>query len=79
MVNIFTKKPLPRTLRKVYEDMNKATDDAAGFVPANSSVTNAKLATDVKVGSVAALTTTEKSNVVAAINELVGRVAALEL
>lgn len=34
-------------------------------------VTNAKLATDVKVGSLASLTTSTTSNVVAAINELV--------
>jgi hypothetical protein len=33
-------------------------------------VTNAKLATDVKVGSLAALTTTEKASVVGAINEV---------
>jgi hypothetical protein len=34
------------------------------------AVTNAKLATDVKIGSVAALTTTSKASVVGAINEL---------
>jgi hypothetical protein len=38
--------------------------------PANGSVTNAILATDVKVGSLAAITTTANGNVVAAINEL---------
>lgn len=35
----------------------------------DGSITNAKLATDVKVGSLAALTTTDKSSVVAAVNE----------
>lgn len=35
----------------------------------DGSITNTKLATDVKVGSLAALTTTNKSSVVAAVNE----------
>lgn len=35
----------------------------------DGSLTNAKLATDIKVGSLAALTTTDKSSVVASINE----------
>lgn len=38
--------------------------------PADGSVTNAKLADDVKVGSLAALTTTAKTSVQAAINEV---------
>ena len=38
--------------------------------PADGSVTNAKLADDVKVGSLAALTTTTKTSVQAAINEV---------
>ncbi len=38
--------------------------------PANGSVTNTILATDVKVGSLATLTTTEVASVVGAINEL---------
>lgn len=40
-----------------------------GQIPDNS-LTNAKLASDVKVGSLATLTTTEKGSVVGAINEL---------
>jgi len=40
-------------------------------VIADDSITNAKLATDVKVGSLAALTTTVKTSLQAAINELV--------
>ena len=37
---------------------------------ADGSITNTKLATDVKVGSLAALTTTEKGSAVGAINEI---------
>jgi hypothetical protein len=37
---------------------------------ADGAITNAKLATDVKVGSLATLTTTEKASVVGAINEI---------
>ena len=43
----------------------------------DGTVTNAKLATDVKVGSVAALTTTTKASAVLAINELVTTIGAL--
>lgn len=45
--------------------------------PADLSVTNAKLANDVKVGSLAALTTTVKTSVQAAINEVVANIGAL--
>lgn len=41
------------------------------------AVTNAKLATDVKIGSVAALTTTSKASVVGAINELDAEIGTL--
>ena len=41
-----------------------------GSIP-DDSLTNAKLGTDIKVGSLAALTTTDKTSVVNAINELV--------
>ena len=41
-----------------------------GGAPNDDSVTNAKLATDVKVGSLATLTTTSTATVVGAINEL---------
>lgn len=40
-----------------------------GQIP-DDSLTNAKMATDVKIGSLATLTTTEKSNVTGAINEV---------
>lgn len=43
--------------------------------PIDGTITNAKLATDVKVGSLATLTTTAKTSVVAAINELVAKTA----
>jgi hypothetical protein len=46
----------------------KIAESQAGVVVSNS-ITNDKLAPDVKVGSLAALVTTDKSNVVAAINE----------
>mgnify|MGYP006921328225 CR=1 FL=1 len=42
----------------------------AGSAPDDLAVTNAKLANDVKVGSLAALTTAAKTDVVAAINEV---------
>lgn len=40
-----------------------------GTIPPDGSITNAKLATDVKVGSLASLDTTDKTSVVNAINE----------
>lgn len=43
----------------------------------NDSVTNSKLGTDVKVGSLAALTTTTKASIQAAVNELVASIAAI--
>ena len=43
----------------------------------NDAITNNKLGTDVKVGSLAALTTTTKTDVVSAINELKAQIAAL--
>lgn len=78
MTDIFKKKPLPRTLKTVYDDINKAVEDGDGFIPADGTVTNSKLATDVKVGSLEALETTEKSSVQGAINEVVGAIGDLE-
>jgi microcystin-dependent protein len=49
----------------------------SGTLPPNGSVTNTMMATDVKIGSLASLTTTEKSSVQGAINELVTTVGAL--
>jgi flagellin len=43
---------------------------AVSTAVADTSITNAKLATDVKVGSLAALTTTQKASLVGAINEV---------
>jgi len=48
----------------------KYIDDIALDAIGTDSVTNDKLATDVKIGSLALLSTTEKSNVVGAVNEL---------
>ena len=42
----------------------------SGTIPPNGSVGNAQLATDVKVGSLAASTTVDKSNVIAITNEI---------
>ena len=47
-------------------------------MPADGAITNAKLATDVKVGSLAALTTTAKASVQAAINEVNAKVATVQ-
>lgn len=47
-----------------------ANNDVGTSQLKDAAVTNAKLATDVKVGSLAALTTTTKASVVAALNEL---------
>jgi hypothetical protein len=44
--------------------------DIEAGVPADTSVTDTKMATDVKIGSVANLTTTSKTNLVGAINEV---------
>jgi hypothetical protein len=76
MGDIFTKKPLRKTLKSLYEDINTAVDNTAIQTPANGSVTNAKLATDVKVGSLATLNTSEKASVVGAINENFAAIAA---
>ena len=63
------------------DDIDTNTSDiaslVAGTIP-DGSVTNAKLATDVKVGSIATLTTTEKSSVVGAINEVDSNVSDIE-
>lgn len=48
-----------------------------GTLPPSGSVTNVMMATDVKIGSLASLTTTEKSSVQGAINELDGEIGNL--
>lgn len=45
--------------------------------PPDSSVTNVKMASDVKIGSLASLTTTVKTSIQAAINEIVASIGAL--
>lgn len=54
-------------------EVKVATTDST--TPIDGAITNAKLATDVKVGSLATLTTTAKASVVAAINELAAKTA----
>ena len=49
----------------------------SGSLPGDATITDTKLGTDVKVGSIAALTTTVKTSVVAAINSLVTDTGAL--
>lgn len=51
------------------EELQQAIQDIIAGEIAVNTITNELLAGDVKVGSLASLTTTEKSNVVAAINE----------
>jgi hypothetical protein len=62
-------KGLQRSVSELYDRVTDLEDTGIGSI-SDGAVTNAKLATDVKVGSLAALTTTEKASVVGAINEL---------
>lgn len=58
------------TVQGALEDLKGEINGAVlGQIP-DDSLTNAKLGTDIKVGSLATLTTTEKSSVVGAVNEL---------
>ena len=72
-------------LRQIFElimdiatghDHDGSNSKSVAGVVGDGTVTNAKLATDVKVGSLASLTTTEKASLVGAINELVTSIAA---
>lgn len=54
---------------KITKTAEQINDFVAG-TPEDGSITDAKLAPAVKIGNVATLTTTEKTNVVGAINEL---------
>lgn len=59
-------------------DLKGIIDDVVlGDIP-DDSLTNAKLDTDIKVGSLASLTTTDKSNVVSAVNENASNLSAHE-
>lgn len=58
------------TAQTVLEGLKTVIDNVTlGEIP-DGSLTNAKLGTDIKVGSLAALATTEKSDAVGAINEV---------
>ena len=50
--------------------LNTIISAGTGTIPPDGSITDAKLATDNKVGSLASLTTTEKSSISGAVNEL---------
>jgi len=54
-------------------------DAGSGTIPPDGTITNAKLAADVKVGSLAALDTVDKASVVAAINEAYGRTVVIDI
>ncbi|MFA5424232.1 MAG: hypothetical protein WC374_10285 [Phycisphaerae bacterium] len=72
-------KGLPRSLDDLYDRVKDLEDGGVGSIE-DGSLTNAKLATDAKVGSLAALATIEKASAVGAINELntgIGNKAAL--
>ncbi len=56
----------PTLVEATADDLNSLTPSGVG----DGTITNTKLATDVKVGSLAALTTTAKGSVQAAINEV---------
>lgn len=56
----------PTLVEATADDLNNLTPSGVG----DGTITNTKLATDVKVGSLAALTTTAKGSVQAAINEV---------
>ena len=57
------------TVQALINALKTAIDNTVlGQIP-DGSLTNIKLATDIKVGSLAALTTTDKSSVTAAVNE----------
>lgn len=57
---------VPTLVEATADDLNSLTPSGVG----DGTITNTKLATDVKVGSLAALTTTAKGSVQAAINEV---------
>lgn len=61
----------------IEELYNAIVDIVLGQIPDNS-LTNSKLATDIKVGSLATLTTTIKDSVTNAINEIVGDVSNIQ-
>lgn len=58
----------------VEEALQAFESGGSGTIPPDGSITNGKLATDVKVGSLASLNTTVKTDVVSAINEVDGNV-----
>lgn len=74
-IKTFSSSPIVPTPTTATQASNKDYIDtvAANFVLgiiSDNSLTNAKLGTDIKIGSLATLTTTEKGSVVGAINEV---------
>jgi hypothetical protein len=79
-IKTFTSSPVvPTPTTDMQASTKKYVDDNIGAVVLgqipDDTLTNAKLGTDIKVGSLAALTTTDKTSVVAAINENVSTVS----
>jgi hypothetical protein len=66
--DIFTSRPFKHALESVYQNINDKFDE--GVSVADEAITDAKLAVDIKVGSLATLTTEEKGSVVGALNEI---------
>lgn len=60
---------------KIQDFIDQVESAGVGTLPPSGSVTNVMMATDVKIGSLAALTTTDKTSVVNAIKELVTSIA----
>jgi len=63
----FNNRPQPNSFGDFYDEL---LSYFSSFGLENGAVTNAKLATDVKIGSLATLTTTEKNSIVGALNEI---------
>lgn len=58
------------TYTNIQQFINAVIAAGSGSTPGEGVVTNAMMATDVKIGSLAALNTTDKDSIVEAINEL---------
>lgn len=65
------------TMKKITATADEINALSPISAPPDGSVTNAKMANDVKIGSLASLTTTVKTSIQAAINEIVANIGAL--
>lgn len=62
---------------KIQDFIDAVEAAGTGSLPPSGTVTNTMMATDVKIGSLASLTTTSKASVQGAINELVTKIGTL--